>query len=276
MESFFNCNEDDFKELSKKNKIIWSEQFKNNKNSIIEYGKDSKNTLLCLKHIPIGNNDFVYIQDFPKNGEITTCWRELYTYQIMESIHKELKSFNYLSLYTSFISTREGRPYLSLLFPYIPLTLRDIMSYTSFTKKDINSIYIQIFFMGYYLSLKNIKHNDIHIDNFLVDILEDKKDLNFIFENRKYILPEQATILYLIDFGIAEINEDYNPNIFKEWRFFFEKLEELFKIPPLFSTCSSFREIFKYILSFKILKPYYSNMVSLYTDSYNSGIFSIK
>ena len=150
------------------------------------------------------------------------------------------------------------------------------MSYTSFTKKDINSIYIQIFFLGYYLSLKNIKHNDIHIDNFLVDILEDKKDLYFIFENRKYILPKQNTILYLIDFGIAEISENYNPNIFSEWRFFFEKLEELFKIPPLFSTCSSFREIFKYILSFKILKPYYSNMVSLYTDSYNSGIFSIK
>ena len=176
----------------------------------------------------------------------------------------------------SFISTKEGKPHLSLLFPYIPLTLRDVMSYTYFTKKDINSIYIQIFFLGYYLSLKNIKHNDIHIDNFLVDILEEKRDLNFIFENRKYILSEQDNIIYLIDFGIAEISENYNQDIFKEWRFFFEKLEELFEIPPLFSTCSSFREIFKYILSFKILKPYYSNMVSLYTDSYNSGIFSIK
>lgn len=276
MECFFNCDEDKFKELSKKNKIEWNIQFKNNKNSIIEYGKDSKNTLLCLKSIPVSNQDFEYINNFPKNGDITTCWRELYIYQNMESIHKEYKSFNYLSIYTSFISTKEGKPYLSLLFPYIPLTLRDIMVYNSFSTKDINYIYIQIFFLGYYLSLKNIKHNDIHIDNILVDILEKKIDLYFVFENRKYILPKQTTVLYLIDFGIAEITTEFNPEIFKEWVFFFEKLEELFQIPPLFSKCSSFREIFKYILQFKILKPDYSNILSLYTDSYNSGIFSIK
>ena len=120
MESFFNCNEDDFKELSKKNKIIWSKQFKNNKNSIIEYGKDSKNTLLCLKHIPISNDDFTYIQDFPKNGEITTCWRELYIYQMMESIHKNI---NLLIIFLSILllSQQEKEDlifhYYFLIFP---------------------------------------------------------------------------------------------------------------------------------------------------------------
>ena len=262
MECFFNCDEDKFKELSEKNQIKWNTQFKNNKNSIIEYGKDSKNTLFCLKSIPISNNDFEYINDFPKNGNITTCWRELYIYQKMESIHKENKSFNYLSIYTSFISTKEGRPHLSLLFPYIPLTLRDIMEYNSFSRNDINYIYIQIFFLGYYLFQKNIKHNDIHIDNILVDILQKSNNLYFLFENIKYILPRQTTVLYLIDFGIAEITDEVNPDIFKEWRFFFEKLEELFQIPPLFSKCSSFHDIFQYILQFKILKPDYSNILS--------------
>ena len=108
----------------------------------------------------------------------------------------------------------------------------------------------------------NIKHNDIHIDNILVDILQKSNNLYFVFENIKYILPRQTTVLYLIDFGIAEITDEVNPDIFKEWRFFFEKLEELFQIPPLFSKCSSFHEIFQYILQFKILKPDYSNILS--------------
>ena len=48
MESFFNCDEDKFKELSKKNNIKWSTQYRNNKNSIIEYGKDSKKPVVEL------------------------------------------------------------------------------------------------------------------------------------------------------------------------------------------------------------------------------------
>jgi len=246
-------DENDFKKKCKKYNIIWSEVYKENINSIIEYGKDTYNYIFCLKHIPISNEDFMYIHNFPKFGEIITCWRELYIYQKMENIHKNNNSENYLPLYNSFISLRKGRPYLSLLFPYIPMTLQDIMTFSSFTKFDINSIYIQLFFLGYYLYQGNIKHNDIHIRNIIINIVTEKKNLIFIYNHKKYTLPLQDKILYLIDFGVSEIEEN-NTIIFQEWKLFFSKLEELFQIPPLFSKKNSFSEIFDIILSFHILE----------------------
>ena len=166
----------------------------------------------------------------------------------MEKTHKDCNSKNYIPLYNNFISMREDRPYLSLLFPYIPMTLKDIMVYETFTKSELNSIYIQIFFLGYYLFNGNIKHNDIHICNILIDILPEKENLLFIYDEKKYILPSQSKILYLIDFGISEIESD-KTILFEEWKIFFSRLEKLFEIPPLFSTTSSFREIFDIIFS---------------------------
>ena len=247
-------DENEFKEKSKKYNIIWTEVYRENRNSIIEYGKDKYNFVFCLKHIPISNEDFMYINEFPKFGEIITCWRELYIYQQMEHIHKNYNSENYIPLCNNFISTREGRPYLSLLFPYIPMTLKDIMIFSSFTTFELNSIYIQIFFLAYYLYQGNIKHNDLHIRNFIINILSEKKNLVFIYQNKKYTLPLQDKILYLIDFGVSEIEENKSI-LFQEWKFFFLKLEELFQIPPLFSKTSSFSEIFEIILSFHILEP---------------------
>jgi serine/threonine protein kinase len=246
-------NQIEFMENSKKNNILWYEVDKENRNSIIEYGSDKYNNIFCLKNIPIGNEDFFYIENFPKFGEILTCWRELYIYQKMEKTHKDCNSKNYIPLYNNFISMREDRPYLSLLFPYIPMTLKDIMVYETFTKSELNSIYIQIFFLGYYLFNGNIKHNDIHICNILIDILPEKENLLFIYDEKKYILPSQNKILYLIDFGISEIESD-KTILFEEWKIFFSRLEKLFEIPPLFSTTSSFREIFDIILSFEILE----------------------
>ena len=247
-------DEKDFEEKSKKYNIIWKKVDKENLNSIIEYGQYKYNFIFCLKHIPISNEDFLYIDNFPKSGEIITCWRELHIYQQMVNIHKQNLSENYLPLYNNFIIFKENKPYLSLLFPYIPMTLKDIMMYSSFTIFELNSIYIQLFFLGYYLYKGNIKHNDLHVRNIIVEILTEKKNILFIYEKKKYTLPIQDKILFLIDFGVAEFEKE-TKNIFDEWRLFFSRLEELFQIPPLFSKTNSFSEIFNIISSFCLLEP---------------------
>lgn len=247
-------DEHDFNQKLEKYNILWKEVFRDNRNSIIEYGGNNLKIIFCFKHIPISNEDFMFINHFPKFGEILTCWRELYLYQKMEVIHKQFESKNFIPLYNSFITERNEKPYLSFLFPYIPMTLKDIMTFSSFTKFELNSLFIQLFFMGYYLSLGYIQHNDLHIRNILTNVLTEEENLIFYYQEKKYKLPNQDKIFYLIDFGVSGIEENQSV-LFQEWNIFFLRLEELFGIPNFFSNTSSFSEIFKLILSFQLLEP---------------------
>ena len=81
---FNNVDNNDLIRLSKKFNIEWVLQHRNNKNSIILFGKNVNN-ILCMKQIPLGNEDFRKMETRSKDN---TVWMELHILETLQKTHQ--------------------------------------------------------------------------------------------------------------------------------------------------------------------------------------------
>jgi hypothetical protein len=250
---FNNVDNNELFRLSRKFNIEWTQVNRNNKNSIILYGKN-KNNIFCLKQIPLGNEDLEKMErkNIKKNENV--AWMELHILEILGKRHHEFQSKNFIHVYTKFVKLIEKKPYLCILFDNIPFTLYDMIHLYPYQLQDTISFLIQLYFVARYMNYENILHNDLHYFNVLVDVPLHPQDLEFFDKDTQitYILPNQDKIYYVIDYGVAEIN--YTTSNFYEWRKFFSYFQGRLPFPFCFSTLTSYSHWFHEILKLNKLK----------------------
>lgn len=250
---FNNIDNNELVRLSKKFNIEWKVVSKNNRNSIILFGKNVNN-IFCLKQVPLGNQDFKNMRNEGPGTKENIAWMELHILETLEKKHKSLNSQNFIHLYTKFVKLINDKPYLCLLFQNIPFTLYDMIHLYPYQIKDTISFLIQLFFVAKYMNDEHILHNDLHYFNIMVDIPLQPTDLKFFDKstNTWYVLPKQDKIYYVIDYGVAEIN--YSVSNFYEWKKFFTYFQSRLPFPFVVSKMTSFTEMFQQILRLNHLK----------------------
>lgn len=250
---FNNVDNDELIRLSKKFNIEWILQNKNNKNSIILFGKNVNN-ILCMKQIPLGNDDFEKMSNHQLKQKENTVWMELHILETLQRTHHNLKSKNFIHVYTKFVKMIDKRPYLCILFDNIPFTLYDMIHLYPFRMEDTISFIIQLYFVAKYMNYENIIHNDLHYFNVMVDVPLKPIDLEFYDKDTKtkYILSQQDKIYFVIDYGIAELND--RKSNFYEWKKFFMYFQGRLPFPFCFSKLNSFQDWFHEILKLNQLK----------------------
>ena len=196
---FNNVDNNDLIRLSKKFNIEWVLQHRNNKNSIILFGKNVNN-ILCMKQIPLGNEDFRKMETRCKDNSV---WMELHILETLQKTHQMRKSKNFIHVYTKFVKMIDGRPFLCILFDNIPFTLYDVLHLYPFCMKDTISFITQLYFVAKYMSFENILHNDLHYFNVMVDVPLHPMDLEYYDKDSKtkYTLHGQDKIYFVIDYG---------------------------------------------------------------------------
>lgn len=247
---FNNIDNNELIRLSKKFNIEWVLQHRNNKNSIILFGKNVNN-ILCMKQIPLGNEDFKKMEAGNKEN---TVWMELHILETLQKTHQIRKSKNFIHVYTKFVKMIDKKPFLCILFDNIPFTLYDVLHLYPFSMKDTISLITQLYFVAKYMSFENIIHNDLHYFNVMVDVPLHPEDLEFYDKDTKtkYTLYNQDKIYFVIDYGVAEIND--KKSNFYEWKKFFMYFQGRLPFPFCFSKLNSFQDWFREILRFGELK----------------------
>lgn len=253
LELFDNISEETFEILTEQFDIEWKDYVKNNKNSIISFGKKI-NPIFCLKQIPMGNIDFILNEHFPLNDEEGehTCWRELHVMKTLQSVHKKHGSKNFVHYHTSFIKNKNERPHLCILLTYVPFTMYDMIHLYPYQTRDVLFFIIQLYFVALYMNNEDIIHNDLHYHNILVDIPDKPTDLYFFNKSQKYKLSQQDKIYSVIDYGVAEI--DNKKSNFQEWKNFFLYFETNINVPFSFKYINSFEQFFTQIQQFQLLE----------------------
>lgn len=241
---FNNVDNNDLIRLSKKFNIEWVLQHRNNKNSIILFGKNVNN-ILCMKQIPLGNEDFRRMETKSKDN---TVWMELHILETLQKTHQIRKSKNFIHVYTKFVKMIDNKPFLCILFDNIPFTLYDVLHLYPFSMKDTISFVTQLYFVAKYMSYENILHNDLHYFNVMVDVPLHPTDLDYYDKDSKtkYTLHSQDKIYFVIDYGIAEINR--TKSNFYEWKKFFMYFQGRLPFPFCFSRLNSFQDWFHEIV----------------------------
>lgn len=244
---FNNVDNDELTRLSRKFNIEWTLVNRNNKNSIILFGKNVNN-IFCMKQIPLGNEDLEKMSRIQIKEKENVVWMELHILELLQKTHNKHKSKNFVHLYTKFVKMIDSKPYLCLLFDNIPFTLYDMIHLYPFQLKDSIFMIIQLFFVAKYMNDEHILHNDLHYFNVMVDVPLFPLDLEFFHKdtNTKYILPKQDKIYHVIDYGVAEIN--FTTSNFYEWKKFFSYFQGRLPFPFVISKINSFEQFFQQIL----------------------------
>lgn len=230
-------------------KIKWFPMKKKNLiNSKIFVGLYQKKESFLQKKIKMANADFDVIA---QNTIVDSMYSPEYTVLKELSIHKYVSqkqlenNFPSLPVLTSFMSIEKQRPYMNILFPFLPRTLHEFIKekFHLFIKYHQHNIAKQIILQFCLLEQLHLHHNDLHHENIMIVAEKVPWKLQLTHEGSTYTMFTNGMIVFLIDFGMAIL--DPTRSNFDELYQFFQHCPEFKTLFPLIRHCKNYSDLLK-------------------------------